>query len=72
MKRVFEFMENGREIPGFEVGAGGDSLADDDFAAEAGGDGAADDEFAATAAVGVAAVAGTGDGVVVLLPVLDV
>ncbi|KAL3685016.1 hypothetical protein R1sor_003038 [Riccia sorocarpa] len=69
MKRVFEFMENGRDIPDFEVGgpsiaeAGGDDLVDDDFAAEAGGDGAADDDFAAAAATGVAAASGTGDGV---------
>ncbi|KAL3676121.1 hypothetical protein R1sor_026069 [Riccia sorocarpa] len=57
IKRVFQFMENGRDIP--ESEEAGPSNA------EAGEDGAADDDFAAAAAVGAAAAAavGTGDGV---------
>ncbi|KAL3677644.1 hypothetical protein R1sor_027592 [Riccia sorocarpa] len=55
IKRVFQFMENGRDIP--ESDEAGPSNA------EAGEDCAADDDFAAAAAVGAAAGAGTGDGV---------
>ncbi|KAL3676541.1 hypothetical protein R1sor_026489 [Riccia sorocarpa] len=57
IKRVFQFMENGRDIPESEV-AGPSN-------AEAGEDGAADDDFAAAtvAGAGAAAAAGTGDGV---------
>ncbi|KAL3691579.1 hypothetical protein R1sor_005230 [Riccia sorocarpa] len=57
IKRVFQFMENGRDIP--ESDKAGPSNA------EAGEDGAADDDFAAAAAAGAvaAAAAGTGDGV---------
>ncbi|KAL3683529.1 hypothetical protein R1sor_001551 [Riccia sorocarpa] len=57
IKRVFQFMENGRDIPESEV-AGPSN-------AEAGEDGAADDDFVAAAAAGAAAAAaaGTGDGV---------
>ncbi|KAL3684901.1 hypothetical protein R1sor_002923 [Riccia sorocarpa] len=57
IKRVFQFMENGRDIP--ESEEAGPSNA------EAGEDGAADDDFAAAAAAGAAAAAaaGTGDGV---------
>ncbi|KAL3688523.1 hypothetical protein R1sor_014832 [Riccia sorocarpa] len=57
IKRVFQFMENGRDIT--ESEEAGPSNA------EAGEDGAADDDFAAAAAAGAAAAAaaGTGDGV---------
>ncbi|KAL3687243.1 hypothetical protein R1sor_013552 [Riccia sorocarpa] len=57
IKRVFEFMKNGRDIPESEVGGPSN--------AEAGEDGADDDDFAAAAAAGAVAVAaaGTGDGV---------
>ncbi|KAL3686450.1 hypothetical protein R1sor_009024 [Riccia sorocarpa] len=59
IKRVFQFMENGRDIP--ESEEAGPSNA------EAGEDGAADDDFAAAAAAGAgaaaAAAAGTGDDV---------
>ncbi|KAL3677371.1 hypothetical protein R1sor_027319 [Riccia sorocarpa] len=57
IKRVFQFMENGRDIP--ESEEAGPSNA------EAGEDGAADDDFAAAAGAGAgaAAAAGTGDGV---------
>ncbi|KAL3675630.1 hypothetical protein R1sor_025578 [Riccia sorocarpa] len=51
IKRVFQFMDNGRDIAESEVGAGEDGAADDDFAA------------AAAAGAAAAAATGTGDGV---------
>ncbi|KAL3675023.1 hypothetical protein R1sor_024971 [Riccia sorocarpa] len=51
IKRVFEFMENGRDIPESDEAAGEDGAVDDDFAA------------AAAAGAAATAAAETGDGV---------